>query len=62
MTKCMNCNDNRVVWTTGDFGMATAGPCPKCNLNGSAVNAEFKELEKKWQKQIAKLNGESNGL
>ena len=52
MTKCIHCNDNRVIWSSGNFGMATAGPCPWCNKNGSAVEAEFRELEKKWKAAI----------
>lgn len=46
MTKCMTCNDRRVVWTTGDFGMATAKPCPKCNPNGNYVRNQIDEIEK----------------
>lgn len=53
MSKCMKCNDNRVVWTASDFGMDTATPCPNCNKNGQAVEHEFRELEKRLKREKA---------
>lgn len=52
---CLRCNDQRVVWSLGEFGQAVCGPCPDCNRNGIAVKKEQARLDRELEEMKQEL-------
>ena len=56
---CSKCKDERVIWETGDFGMAICKPCPECNREGIPVQSEQIKIDREKEKEShgARISG-----